>query len=208
MDESILATISGMLGIQVDENHFDTDILVHINSALNRLFELGVGPSDKPFVISGTNETWSDFWSDADSLLQLKTFMYLYVKLLFDPPASGFATTAMQEEIAKLEWLMYVMCDNDRTDIYNPYKVYSVGDKCINKDKYYVRIVAQTVPEPRFKPENWKEFVNKDPHVEEFSTLKNYYVGNKCTREDKYYVAIADIPAGEWDAEKWVEYTP
>lgn len=208
MDESILTTISGMLGIQVDENHFDTDILVHINSALNRLFELGVGPQDKPFRISGVQETWNDFWSDVNSLEQLKEFVYLYVKLIFDPPQSGYATTAIQEEISKLEWLMMVMCDVKRIDIYNPTMVYNVGDKCINKDKYYVRIVPQTVPESRFKYENWQEYQNEDPTVEEFSASKGYYIGDKCKHDNKYYVCIKYITDGEWNPENWMEYKP
>jgi len=207
MDESILATISGMLGIQVDENHFDTDILVFTNSAFNRLYELGVGPQDKPYSITGVNEQWSNFWSDADTLLQLQTFIYLYVKLLFDAPNSGYATTMIQEEIAKLEWLMYVMCDNSNVDIYDDRKVYSVGDKCIHNDAYYVRVVSQTVPE-RWHEENWKSYTNTDFSVEEYSTTKNYVVGNKCVHDSKYYVAITNIPAGEWDETKWVEYTP
>lgn len=207
MDDSILATISTMLGVQADETHFDTDILVHINSAFNRLFELGVGPQDKPYFISGVDEKWSDFWSDVNSLQQLKEYIHLYVKLLFDTPNSGYATTMIQEEIGKLEWLMYAMCDTNRIDIYDDRRVYDVGDKCIYKNVYYVRITPQTVPE-RWTESNWKSYTNTDFSVEEFSTTKNYVVGDKCTHDSKYYVAIANIPAGDWDATKWVEYTP
>ena len=207
MDDSILATISTMLGVQADETHFDTDILVHINSAFNRLFELGVGPQDSPYSISSVDETWSDFWSDTKTLQQLKTYIYLYVRLLFDAPTSGFMTTAIQEEIGKLEWLMYVMCDNSNVDIYDDRKVYSVGDKCIHNDTYYVRVVSQTVPE-RWHEENWKSYTNTDFSVEAYSATKNYVVGNKCVHDNKYYVAIVNMEAGEWDETKWVEYTP
>lgn len=208
MEESILKTISEMLGVQADETHFDTDILVHINSAFTRLFELGVGPSDKPFSIDSIDQTWDEFWSDTDTLNQLKTYIYLYVRLLFDPPSTGFVTTAIQGEIDKLEWLMYVMCDNARTDIYNPTRIYAVGDKCINKDKYYVRVVPQHEPETRFKPENWHEYTNEDATVANFSNTKYYSVGDKCKHDSKYYVAIANMEPGDWGETKWVEYTP
>ena len=43
MEYSILNTIKKMLGLDANYTTFDTDIIVHINSALMTLTQLGVG---------------------------------------------------------------------------------------------------------------------------------------------------------------------
>lgn len=206
MDESILETISNMLGVQADEDHFETDILVHINSAFNRLCQLGVGP-DKPYHITGTNETWGNFMSNINDFETVKTYIYLYVRLKFDPPSSGFVTTSMEKEIDRLEWCMYVQADNDRVDIFHPGIIYNVGDTVVKDGVHYVRIAPQEVPE-KWNFRNWKVYDYQDDTVAAYDISKDYVVGDKCKHEDKYYVCIAASTAGEWNAEKWIEYKP
>lgn len=103
-DQSILNTIKGMLGPSTDYDAFDTDIIIHINSAFGRLCELGVGPS-YPFEIEDDAAVWGEF-STSVPLPQIKRFIYLYVKTIFDPSANSVITQAYKEEIDKLEWLM------------------------------------------------------------------------------------------------------
>lgn len=101
--ESILNTVKAMLGPSADYDAFDTDILVHINSAFERLCELGVGPS-KAFYIEDSTSVWDDFINDCP--YQVIRYIVLYVKRVFDPTANGTIKQAYDEEIDRLEWLM------------------------------------------------------------------------------------------------------
>lgn len=206
MDESILETISKMLGVQVSEDYFDADIIVHINSAFNRLCQLGVGP-DKPFKITGSTETWDDFMSNIADFEAVKTYIYLFVRLIFDPPTSGFVTDAIKQQMQEFEWRIYVQADNDRNDIFHPGMIYNVGDTVMKDGVHYVRITPQEVPE-KWNFRNWKVYDYKDETVALYDISKDYVVGNKCRYENKYYVCIVNSTAGDFDASKWVEYTP
>jgi hypothetical protein len=94
-----------MLGPGTDYDAFDTDIIIHINSAFGRLCELGVGPIADPFFIEDDAALWSDFVTSVP-LHQVKTYVFLYVKRVFDPSANSVIMQAYKEEIDKLEWLM------------------------------------------------------------------------------------------------------
>ena len=101
--ESILNTVKTMLGPTEDYVAFDTDIIVHINSAFERLCELGVGPT-VPFFITSADEVWSQF--DTNVSWQVMRYIVLYVKRIFDPTANATIKQTYDEEINKLEWLM------------------------------------------------------------------------------------------------------
>ncbi|MBO5567362.1 MAG: hypothetical protein J6A79_00195 [Clostridia bacterium] len=103
-EQSILKTVRRMIGPDEDYEHFDTDLIIHINSALARLCELGVGP-EIPFYITGTEETWSDF-IDTGVDERVKQYIVLSVKNIFDPPSSSSVMNAYKEQIEKLEWLL------------------------------------------------------------------------------------------------------
>ena len=103
--ESILISIKKLLGIPNDYTQFDDDIIMHINSVLLNLTQLGVGP-ETGFSIEDDSAEWTDF-VDIENNAQLhaiKTYLYLKVKLLFDPPLSSSVTDAMNNQIAELEW--------------------------------------------------------------------------------------------------------
>ena len=111
MAESILQTIKRMIGPSMLSNEFDTDLVVHINSVLFDLNELGVGPSDG-FVITGETETWEDLLgADVKYLEAVKTFIYLKVKMIFDPPTVGGVINAYEKLIKEYEWRINVMVD-------------------------------------------------------------------------------------------------
>ena len=205
-DNLILEDISKMLGIQVDEDFFETDVVIHINSAFNQLCQLGVGPKT-PFRITTGEETWNDFMPNISDFEDVKTYIYLYVRLIFDPPTSGFVTDAIKARMAELEWRMYVQADNERDDIFHPGMIYNVGDKVIKDGVHYVRISPQSVPE-KWNFRNWKVYDYQDDTVATYDNSKVYVVGDRCRYNDKYYVCIINSPAGEFDTEKWVEYKP
>ena len=101
---SILNTIKKLLGPEEDYVEFDDDIILHINSTLSRLCQLGVGPNP-PFRITGPDEVWSDF-IDEGYMEDIKQYIYLSVKLIFDPPANSTLLSSMEATIDKLEWLL------------------------------------------------------------------------------------------------------
>jgi hypothetical protein len=82
--DSILISIKKMLGIEDEYTHFDFDIIININSVLMTLNQLGVGPV-VCFSITGKDELWTDFLGDSIDLDAVKTYVYLKVRLLFDP---------------------------------------------------------------------------------------------------------------------------
>jgi hypothetical protein len=112
MEESILISIKKMLGIDESYTAFDLDVMVHINSVLMILTQLGVGPSEG-FAIEDDSTTWGDFMDDGNTRLNsVKTYMYLKVKLLFDPPTSSATIDSFNRLISELEFRLNVAADN------------------------------------------------------------------------------------------------
>ena len=107
--ESILTSIKKLLGITEDYEAFDTDIIIHINSALMVLNQLGIG--EEGFTIDSAAETWDDFLGKSENVNAVKTLVYLRVRLAFDPPANSFVTSAIQEMIKEYEWRLNVQVD-------------------------------------------------------------------------------------------------
>lgn len=110
MSNSILDSTKKILGIAQDYTIFDLDIITHINSTFSTLTELGVGP-DVGFAISDNSAIWTDFMGDSLRLNNVKTYVYLRVRMLFDPPQTGYLVTAMQDQIRELEWRLNVIVD-------------------------------------------------------------------------------------------------
>ena len=105
--DSILTSIKKLLGITEDYEHFDQDIIMHINSVFMILTQMGVGPADG-FRIEDDSATWSDFTSDLKVLESVKSYMYLKVRLLFDPPTSSSVLDSTNRLISELEWRLNV----------------------------------------------------------------------------------------------------
>lgn len=110
--ESILTTIKLMVGVTADCNHFDTPIIVHINKALMRLCQLGIGPT-KPIRIYDDTSTWEELLLEAEDLEGAKEYIYLEVKKVFDPPTSSFVLESMKNESDKLEWCLNVQAETE-----------------------------------------------------------------------------------------------
>ena len=112
--ESILTSVKKMLGIPEDYEHFDADIIMHINSVFMILTQLGVGPAEG-FTIMDEDAIWSDFIQDKKTIESVKSYMYLKVRLLFDPPLSAAVLDSMNRLISELEWRLNVAVDPDPT---------------------------------------------------------------------------------------------
>lgn len=112
MNNSILNDIKKLLGIMESYEHFDVDIIIHINTAFSTLTQLGVGPSDG-FSITNKTETWADFIGDDYLKFQsVKTYIYLKVRMIFDPPSNSSATEAIKSTISELEWRLNINAES------------------------------------------------------------------------------------------------
>lgn len=111
--ESILTSIKKLLGIVEEYEHFDVDIIMHINSAFSVLTQLGVGP-EEGFRIEDASTEWSDFLYDDPRLEMVRTYVYLKVKQVFDSNSSSSAVIeAINRQIQELEWRINVIVDPD-----------------------------------------------------------------------------------------------
>lgn len=108
--DSILTSIKKLLGISEDYTQFDSDLIMHINSVFLNLTQLGVGP-ESGFTIEDEYTEWSDFIKNDAQLQAVKSYMYLKVKLLFDPPLSSSVIESMNRMIAELEFRLNVAVD-------------------------------------------------------------------------------------------------
>lgn len=106
---SILTSIKKLLGIEEFYEHFDQDVITHINSAFFTLNQLGVGP-EEGFSIQDKNKTWEAF-TEVSDLEAIKTYVYLKVRLVFDPPQIGHLVEAIRLQITELEWRLNVQAE-------------------------------------------------------------------------------------------------
>ena len=109
--ESILTSIKKLLGITEEYDQFDPDIIMHINSVFMILTQLGVGPAEG-FSIEDDTAVWTDFIQDVKQLESVKTYIYLKVKLAFDPPLSSAVIESMNRLINELEWRLNVAAES------------------------------------------------------------------------------------------------
>ena len=110
--ESILTSVKKMLGITEEYEQFDADIIMHINTVFMILTQLGVGP-ETGFYIEDDTATWEDFLKDPTKLQMVKSYMYLKVRLLFDPPASSVLMEQYKESIKELEFRLGIKYEGE-----------------------------------------------------------------------------------------------
>lgn len=106
---SILQSIKKLLGIGPECIDFDDDIKIHINTVFAILNQLNIGPKDGFFIQDGT-EQWESYITKVN-LTMIETFIYLKVKLIFDPPSSTAVIESMNRTIGELEFRLYVEGD-------------------------------------------------------------------------------------------------
>ena len=111
--DSILTSIKKMLGITEECTDFDADLIIHINSVLMILTQIGVGPSEG-FFIEDQGDFWEDFLEDdIEKLEAVKTFVYLKVRLIFDPPSSSAVAESFNRTISELEWRLHIAAESN-----------------------------------------------------------------------------------------------
>jgi len=108
--DSILTSIKKLLGITAEYTQFDTDLIIHINSVFSILTQLGVGPSTG-FSIHDEYRAWTDFLPEDPRLEMVKTYVYLKVRLMFDPPDRSAVADAIKRQIDELEFRLNVAAD-------------------------------------------------------------------------------------------------
>lgn len=103
MEESILTSTKKILGLGEDYEYFDLDVTTHINAAFSTLNQLGIGPIDG-FSIEDKETTWDEYDIPANQLHMLKTYIYLKVRMAFDPPGTSFLIESAKNQIEEYEW--------------------------------------------------------------------------------------------------------
>ena len=109
--DSILTSVKKLLGITEDCTDFDADLIMHINSVLMIITQIGVGPSEG-FSIKDKEDYWKDFVSDTTNLESIKSYVYMKVRLMFDPPSSSAVMESMNRMISELEWRLNVEAES------------------------------------------------------------------------------------------------
>jgi len=127
METSILNSVKKILGISEDYTAFDIDIITHINSVFSIITQMGIGPSEGFFIEDSLSE-WSDFTSSSNLYNMVRSYMYLRVRILFDPPNNSFFLSAMEKQIQEYEWRL----STSREWLLNP-----VDPKTVETEDYY-----------------------------------------------------------------------
>lgn len=110
--ESILTSIKKLLGMTEDYTVYDDQIVIHVNSVFMILTQLGIGPEDG-FAIKDKEAAWNDFVSDETKLELVKSYVYLKVKLLFDPPSNSSVIESINRQINEFEWRLNVKAESN-----------------------------------------------------------------------------------------------
>lgn len=113
--ESILHSVKQFLDLDDSYTVYDSVLLGHINSGFNELWQLGVGDLNESFYVEDKDTIWEAFIGDHPNIQSVKTYMYFYVKLAFDPPPTGPAVAAMERHLEQIKWRLNI---TDPT--YNP----------------------------------------------------------------------------------------
>lgn len=109
--DSILTSIKKLLGITEEYDDFDADVIMHINSVFMTLRQLGIGP-EQGFSISDGSAIWADFIPEDSTLEAVKSYVYLKVRLLFDPPQNSFVIESINRQINEFEWRLNVAAES------------------------------------------------------------------------------------------------
>lgn len=110
MTDSILKTVKNYVNVNNEDDVFDDELILDINSTFLTLNQIGAGP-EKPFTISDDTSVWSDFMTNIDDVSAIKSYVCMRVRRMFDPPTSGSLDNALKELIAEYEWRINIAVD-------------------------------------------------------------------------------------------------
>lgn len=111
MEESILTSIKKLLNVSNDDESFDMDIIILINGVLDVLKQIGVESTFEDFRVTSKDDKWEDYLIDINELEIIKTYIYLKVKIVFDPPANSTLMESYKEMIKEYEWRLNTKMD-------------------------------------------------------------------------------------------------
>lgn len=109
MSTSILNDVKHLLGLLPEETAFDGDLIILINSQFAKLTQLGVGPI-AGYEITSDGNMWDEFFDDV-RLNAVKSYVFLNVRLSFDPPKTGFELSAIERQIDELVYRINIVVD-------------------------------------------------------------------------------------------------
>lgn len=101
LEQSILKSTKKILGLSAGDTAFDTDVITHINTSFFTLYQLGVGPSEG-FMIEDDSSEWDEFTGGELNQNGVRSYVYLAVRLAFDPPATSYHITAIKDQLDEL----------------------------------------------------------------------------------------------------------
>lgn len=110
---SILGDVKKLLGLSEDYDVFDLDVILHINSTFSTLHQLAVGP-EAGYSIEGVENKWSEFVGASLNINSVKTYVFIKVKLLFDPPTTSYAQEALLKQAQEYEWRLNVVSEGEK----------------------------------------------------------------------------------------------
>lgn len=111
MDESILVSVKKLIGLAPEDDSFDTDLIIHINSAIDVLRQMGI---NSELYVEDETLIWGDYLPSDEYLQMVKSYVYMKVRKWFDPPQNGTAMEALNSSIAELEWRINVTVDPEK----------------------------------------------------------------------------------------------
>lgn len=117
MEKSILNSTKKILGIGDNYFAFDLDIITHINATFSILNQLGIGPIEG-FSIEDDDATWDDYPVPPNQLQAIKSYLFLKVRLMFDPPTTSYLIEATNKQIAEFEWRINIFREDALDSVY------------------------------------------------------------------------------------------
>lgn len=114
--DGILDTVKKMLGVDLVDDSFDMELIIFINDVFSKLNQLGVGPTTT-YVIDDRLDKWTDFLLDRADLNMVRTYMYLQVRITFDPPTNPSLLENMMKRIQEYEWRLNVQARQPKLPI-------------------------------------------------------------------------------------------
>lgn len=115
--DSILNNVKKLLGIDSEDDSFDVDVMTMINSTIPSLAQMGIGPSNG-YMVTSADDKWTDWITTNTINLQgVKTYLYLKIKLIFDPPTNSTVVEAFNKNLNELEWRMMLAVETNNLEV-------------------------------------------------------------------------------------------
>ena len=112
---SVLNTIKKLLGLDADDDSFDSDICIGINSAILTLGQLGLGGTEG-FIVTSDEQEWSDYLNDNKLLPMVQQYIHLKTKMSFDPPQNSIVCENLKQIITELEWRIRMVSETNNKE--------------------------------------------------------------------------------------------